>query len=166
MFEYILSNWDTLIYVLVFVIIYIALILLWRKLATIETSVYRLDKILATICAKHIKPDEDVKEADKAFQEVFVTACSLAPMPQKESNESRPEKIVEIPEELNNEFSEVNSVDVKDHDDDTDSKASISKTRLQKMNIETLREQARNLGIAVDGTKAELISRIMESQSK
>lgn len=166
MFEYLLSNWDTLLYVIVFVVIYIILIFLWRKIASIETSVYRLDKIIASLCAKNLKTEQDLKESNKAFNDVFVSACSFQ-VPR--SDDIIPEKIVEIPEIIT-EIPEEEVIKALEQesklDDDNDSKASITRTKLQRMTADNLREQARNLNISTDGTKAELISRILESNTK
>lgn len=166
MFEYLLSNWDTLLYVIVFVVIYIILLFLWRKIASIETSVYRLDKVIASLCAKNLKAEEDLKQSNKAFNDVFVSACAFQ-VPR--SDDIRPEKIVEIPEVVP-ELPEEDVLKVLEEEpkfeDDNDSKASITKTKLQRMTADSLREQARNLNISTDGTKAELISRILESNTK
>ena len=53
MIDFILSRFDTIIYFLVFIGIYTFIIYLWRKIASLETSVYRLDKALTNIiCEK------------------------------------------------------------------------------------------------------------------
>lgn len=201
MLQYLLNNWDTIIYVLVFVVIYIILIFVWRKIASIETSVHRLDRILATLCTKHAKPEEDMKDVQQAFNEVFVATCNfkanppmppIPPMPPKApvySSASHEQRITELPDEVvdhipqvlpNHLPDEIDNIikeqptamenlqpeDIKDVDDETDSRASISRKKLQRMSVDVLRDQARSFNLSADGTKAELISRILESQNK
>lgn len=179
--DYLLNNWDTLIYVLVFVIIYIVLILLWRKIASLETSVHRLDKIIATLCSKQMKPTEDLAQAQQAFNEVFVTACNFrsAPLPDPvpvpvpvsvpyiEEEQRITEIADETPEDIVKATIEGPMVHQEEHvDDETDSKASMSKKKLQRMNVDALRDQARQQNLSTDGTKAELIARIVDSMTK
>lgn len=57
MIDFILSNLEYVVYCLILLAIYSLFIYLWKKIASLETSVYRLDKIVTAICMKKSKED-------------------------------------------------------------------------------------------------------------
>lgn len=176
MIDFILNRLDLLIYAVIFTGIYLILLWLWRKVATLETSVGRLDRTLANI------------QKDKYDDiETSIPIYMPKPMPIPSYPDKATSKIIEevdadvgvdtnAREEMHEEILKDN--DENDNDDDTDKffldeteeqtpsvvkgGGSVSKTKLLKMNVEGVKEVAKSKGIEIiNGTKAEIIDKIL-----
>lgn len=141
MWQYLLDKLDVLVYVVIVVVIYLALLYLWRKLAQLETSFYKLESALANIVINQEKKNNEDNSPKEVFMEVF----------QQDIEVSAPSKPSISIEEVDN-MSE------------TPSTATFTKSKLARMNVEQLREQAEKMGENVDGTKQDLINRILTAQ--
>lgn len=167
MIDFILNRLDLLIYSVVLVAIYVSLLWLWRKVASLETSVSRLDKSLASI-----QVDKYNANVGGSFHDIptFYPAPSQTLKEIVEEENNHLETVKE-----NEDVNEYVNEDVKDDDivtiDNTVEDAveitdqelnNISKTKLQKMSVEGVKEIAKAKGIEnTNGTKAEIINKIM-----
>ena len=148
MWQYLLDKLDVLVYVVIVVVIYLALLYLWRKLAQLETSFYKLESALANIVINQEKKINEDNSPKEVFMEVFQQAQCI---PQQDVEVSAPSKPSISIEEVDN-MSE------------TPSTATFTKSKLARMNVEQLREQAEKMGENIDGTKQDLINRILTAQ--
>jgi non-homologous end joining protein Ku len=144
MLDFILNRLDLAIYAIVLIGIYSFLIFLWKKICSLETSVYRLDKIITAICMKQSK-EEFVNDSNE-MNEVFN---------KEEKEEYKPKIVIDVVDEALNHIIETKS--------DTSS-STLNKSKLAKMNVEALKELANKLEISVQGTKTDIINSILESQ--
>jgi non-homologous end joining protein Ku len=144
MLDFILNRLDLAIYAIVLIGIYTFLIFLWKKICSLETSVYRLDKIITAICMKQSKEDfvNDSNEMNDVFNK-------------EEKEEYTPKIVIDVVDEALNNIIETKS--------DTSS-STLNKSKLSKMNVEALKELANKLEISVQGTKPDIINSILESQ--
>ena len=145
MFSYLFERIDVVIYVLIVGVIYMALIYLWRKIAQLETSFNKMEETLTSVIINNDKQfDTNANSlAEHVFEEVFAPAIPITPN-------------VTIEELPNIENADKNK-------DDTSSVVSsnLSKSKLAKMTIEQLKEQCGFLGISTEGSKTDLIKRIL-----
>lgn len=147
MINYFLDKLDIVVYIVIVVIIYMSLLYLWRKLAQLETSFHKLESAFANMV---INEDKKIvsKELDsnQVFMEVF------EPVDKKDNlKTSGPVIIEDITTEDN--ISESLSVS-----------STFTKSKLAKMNVEQLRLQAEKMGEDKEGTKPDLINRILTAQ--
>ena len=145
MFSYLFERIDVVIYVLIVGVIYMALIYLWRKIAQLETSFNKMEETLTSVIINNDKQfDTNANSlAEHVFEEVFAPAIPITP---------------------NVTIEELPNIDNADkNNDDTSSVVSsnLSKSKLAKMAIEQLKEQCGFLGISTEGSKTDLIKRIL-----
>lgn len=167
MIDFILNRLDLLIYAIVLVAIYVVLLWLWRKVASLETSMTRLDKTLANI---QVEKYENIPKATSSCaqpQPAFYPPPS-ASQSLKEIVEEGPEDredpdnnvIIDVEENMDDP-----GMDKGDGDEDREEGLStnvVSKTKLQKMNVDDVKKVAKAKGIDnTNGTKAELINKIL-----
>ena len=153
----ILSRLDILFYIIVFAIIYVVIIYLWKKIAQLESSFYKLETTFATQLLNKEKDVNSNKLAEDILSQVFDNKDEKIeiieePEPDVNIEELIPDTITEI--------TEVSDVVSKSSVDET----TLSKSKLSKMSVEQLKEYCGNLGYQVDGTKADLINRILNNQ--
>ena len=159
----ILSRLDILFYIIVFAIIYVVIIYLWKKIAQLESSFYKLETTFATQLLNKEKDVNSNKLAEDILSQVFdnkdekieiIEESDIVPDIVQDVNieELIPDTITEI--------TEVSDVVSKSSVDET----SLSKSKLSKMSVDQLKEYCGNLGYQVDGTKADLINRILNNQ--
>jgi|OM-RGC.v1.024675706 hypothetical protein len=148
MIDFILSNLEYVVYGLIFLGIYAVCMYLWKKIASLETSVYRLDKIVTAICMKKSKEDF-VSEMEKdEMNKVFKTEIIV-----DDKQEIRRKDDVDLVDDIINEVSSVSSNNT------------YTKSKLSKMNLENLRETASSLNLDTNGTKNELITNILANKN-
>lgn len=153
----ILSRLDILFYIIVFAIIYVVIIYLWKKIAQLESSFYKLETTFATQLLNKEKDVNSNKLAEDILSQVFDNKDEKIeiieePEPDVNIEELIPDTITEI--------TEVSDVVSKSSVDET----TLSKSKLSKMSVEQLKEYCGNLGYQVDGTKTDLINRILNNQ--
>lgn len=161
-FNTILNRLDTVFYLIVFAIIYVAIIYLWRKIAQLESSFYKLETTFATQLLYKNKETTANKVAEDIFLQVFDNKTDN---PIQNDNLPKVQEIKEdftIPEEIKEEpvISEISDVLTTSTQDDN----ILSKSKLAKMSVEQLKEHCGSLGISVEGNKTELINRILGQQ--
>ena len=150
-FNSILNRLDTVFYLIVFAIIYVAIIYLWRKIAQLESSFYKLETTFATQLLYKNKETTANKVAEDIFLQVF---DNKDPSPEPEED-TIPEEIKEEP--IITEMSDALTTSTQDDNN-------LSKSKLAKMSVEQLKEHCGTLGISVEGNKTELINRILLQQ--
>lgn len=155
----ILSRLDILFYIIVFAIIYVVIIYLWKKIAQLESSFYKLETTFATQLLNKEKDVNSNKLAEDILSQVFDNKDEKIEI--IEEPEPEPDVNIEelIPDTIT-EITEVSDVVSKSSVDET----TLSKSKLSKMSVEQLKEYCGNLGYQVDGTKTDLINRILNNQ--
>lgn len=155
----ILSRLDILFYIIVFAIIYVVIIYLWKKIAQLESSFYKLETTFATQLLNKEKDVNSNKLAEDILSQVFDNKDEKIEI--IEEPDVEPDVNIEelIPDTIT-ELTEVSDVVSKSSVDET----TLSKSKLSKMSVEQLKEYCGNLGYQVDGTKTDLINRILNNQ--
>lgn len=157
----ILSRLDILFYIIVFAIIYVVIIYLWKKIAQLESSFYKLETTFATQLLNKEKDVNSNKLAEDILSQVFDNKDEKIEIIEEPEPDVEPDVNIEelIPDTIT-ELTEVSDVVSKSSVDET----TLSKSKLSKMSVEQLKEYCGNLGYQVDGTKADLINRILNNQ--
>lgn len=157
----ILSRLDILFYIIVFAIIYVVIIYLWKKIAQLESSFYKLETTFATQLLNKEKDVNSNKLAEDILSQVFDNKDEKIEIIEEPEADVEPDVNIEelIPDTIT-ELTEVSDVVSKSSVDET----TLSKSKLSKMSVEQLKEYCGNLGYQVDGTKADLINRILNNQ--
>jgi hypothetical protein len=160
MIDFILSKLDNILYFLIFIGIYIFLIYLWRKIANLETSVYRLDKAFTNM----IIEKEKQKHEDQNINDNVIFNDDL---------EIIGDNTVIVEENTKNVDTNISNVDTNTLNINTEEivdgvvkelleeEKTYNKTQLLKMTVENLREIANKKNLSTDGNKTDLINRIL-----
>ena len=148
MIDYLLNKLDVIVYVVIVVIVYMALLYLWRKIAQLETSFHKMENALANIVINQEK-NSDVKPINEFEFEVFNMKQQEVPITKEEIEPLQ---------------TSVNIEEIVDNVSEVPSNTTFTKSKLARMNVEQLKEQAEKLGEDVDGTKQDLINRILSAQ--
>lgn len=148
MIDYLLNKLDVIVYVVIVVIVYMALLYLWRKIAQLETSFHKMESALANIVINQEK-NSDVKPFNEFEFEVFNMKHQDVPITKEEIEPLQ---------------TSVNIEEIVDNVSEVPSNTTFTKSKLARMNVEQLKEQAERLGEDVDGTKQDLINRILSAQ--
>lgn len=147
MWNYFLDKLDVLVYIVIFVIIYICLLYLWRKVAQLETSFGKLERTLASMMFNEKKEDFVEPTVDNVFSTSGVVVEEIPPpVPVPEPPSQDPEL-------------ETDGGAVKQPVVNT-----LTRSKLSKMSVDELREHLTSMDESTDGTKQELINRILVSQ--
>ena len=149
-FSDLLSRLDLLIYVCVVVVIYIALIFLWKKIAQLETSFMKMENTFAMHIINQEKTNtpKENRDAEDVFVEVFTA---------NEIPQGVPEPTAIIEEITEKDTKEPEEIDTES----THTASQPSKSKLAKMSVDQLREYCGNNSISTEGTKQELINKIL-----
>lgn len=154
----ILNRLDLVFYIVIFAIIYVAIIYLWKKIAQLESSFYKLETTFATQLLYKNKENSANQFAEDMFMKVFDNK------PQENVEPLQPTKIEIVPEQpteiiedpIVTEITEILTPSVDDN--------VFTKTKLAKMSVEQLKEHCGNFGISTEGNKPELINKILAHQ--
>ena len=154
----ILNRLDLVFYIVVFAIIYVAIIYLWKKIAQLESSFYKLETTFATQLLYKNKENTANQFAEDMFMKVFDNKPEETVEPlQPTKIEIVPEQPTDIVEEpIISEITEILTPSVDDN--------VFTKTKLAKMSVEQLKEHCGNFGISTEGNKPELINKILAHQ--
>jgi predicted Holliday junction resolvase-like endonuclease len=174
----ILNRLDLVFYIVVFAIIYVAIIYLWKKIAQLESSFYKLETTFATQLLYKNKENPANQFAEDMFMKVFnntETNTNIEPIIESEIKDSAisieaikskdPMDITDITDTKDNKDSndpiitEVNEMLTPSVDDNV-----YTKSKLAKMSVEQLKEHCGNFGISTEGTKPELINKLLSHQ--
>jgi predicted Holliday junction resolvase-like endonuclease len=151
----ILNRLDLVFYIIVFAIIYVAIIYLWKKIAQLESSFYKLETTFATQLLYKNKENNANQFAEDMFMKVFDNKPVENVEPVNiEIVSEQPKDIVEDPI-----ISEITEILTPSIDDNV-----FTKTKLAKMSVEQLKEHCGNFGISTEGNKQELINKILAHQ--
>jgi len=185
MINKILSNANNLIQYIILFMILLLIIYLIYKIFIIENESYmlneRLTKIELQLNTQNVNitdtndNNEELKFANMIMNEVFCNSskCNInhsqtVPVPQPE------EASIDIDEIINDDVPLVKEeiFDLKKEvlttTDDNQSIVSSSnnKKKLQKLNLDKLKDKCQELGLSQEGNKSQLIDRILEEQNK
>jgi hypothetical protein len=157
MIDFILSKLDNILYFIIFIGIYIFLIYLWRKIASLETSVYRLDKAFTNM----IIEKEKQKHEDQNINDDLIFNDNIEIIENDtvivEENTTNVDTNVDT-NTLNINTEEIVDGVVKEL---LEEEKTYNKTQLLKMTVENLREIANKKKLSTDGNKTDLINRIL-----
>lgn len=154
----VLNRLDLVFYIVVFAIIYVAIIYLWKKIAQLESSFYKLETTFATQLLYKNKENTANQFAEDMFMKVFDNKQPENVEQLQPSNieivEEQPSDILQDP--IVTEITEILTPSVDDN--------LFTKTKLAKMSVEQLKEHCGNFGISTEGNKPELINKILAHQ--
>ena len=151
----ILNRLDLVFYIVIFAIIYVAIIYLWKKIAQLESSFYKLETTFATQLLYKNKENNVNQFAEDMFMKVFDNKPEENVEPVNiEIVSEQPKDVVEDP--IISEITEILTPSVDDN--------VFTKTKLAKMSVEQLKEHCGNFGISTEGNKQELINKILAHQ--
>lgn len=141
----ILNRLDLVIYIIVFAIMYVVLIFLWKKISQLESTFAKLETTFATqlLYKKKESNDDDIEKGNGIFVEVF-------------NNDS--EKINILEDEIVLKEENINILE------DENKQEELSKSKLSKMSVEQLKEHCTGAGVSIDGNKQDLLNRILNLQ--
>jgi hypothetical protein len=157
MIDFILSKLDNILYFLIFIGIYIFLIYLWRKIANLETSVYRLDKAFTNmIIEKEKQKHEDQNINDDVIfnDDIEIIGDNTVIVEENTTN---------VDTNVNTNTLNINTEEIVDGvvKELLEEEKTYNKTQLLKMTVENLREIANKKNLSTDGNKTDLINRIL-----
>jgi hypothetical protein len=169
----ILNRLDVVFYVIVFAIIYVAIIYLWKKIAQLESSFYKLETTFATQLLYKNKESNVNQFAEDMFMRVFDNKMDptdptdpTIDSPDIQILEEHPiqkiikEEVSEQPEQIIDPIlSEVSDMLTPSTDDNF-----FTKSKLAKMSVEQLKEHCGNFGLSTEGTKPDLINKLLSHQ--
>ena len=152
----ILNRLDIVFYIIVFAIIYVAIIYLWKKIAQLESSFYKLETTFSTQLLYKNKENTANQFAEDMFMKVFdnnpdqnIEQSSNVEIVRETSSDILEDPIV-------TEITEILTPSVDDN--------VFTKTKLAKMSVEQLKEHCGNSSISTEGNKTELINKILAHQ--
>tara|TARA_B100001996_G_scaffold356369_1_gene319628 strand:+ start:205 stop:699 length:495 start_codon:yes stop_codon:yes gene_type:complete len=157
----ILNRLDLVFYIVVFAIIYVAIIYLWKKIAQLESSFYKLETTFATQLLYKNKENNANQFAEDMFMKVFDNKPVEPIEPVEPVEPVKIEIVAEQPTEIVEDpiISEITEILTPSVDDNL-----FTKTKLAKMSVEQLKEHCGNFGISTEGNKPELINKILAHQ--
>lgn len=180
-FNNILNRLDVVFYIIVFAIIYVAIIYLWKKIAQLESSFYKLETTFATQLLYKNKESTVNQFAEDMFMRVFDNTSDIEIMEENPIKKKLHEvhEVHEVPDvhevhevpEVQNEQNEQNEIDpilseVSDILTPSTDDNYFTKSKLAKMSVEQLKEHCGNFGYSTEGTKPELINKLLTHQQK
>tara|TARA_B100001758_G_scaffold20619_2_gene14521 strand:+ start:6835 stop:7320 length:486 start_codon:yes stop_codon:yes gene_type:complete len=154
----ILNRLDLVFYIVVFAIIYVAIIYLWKKIAQLESSFYKLETTFATQLLYKNKENNANQFAEDMFMKVF---DNKPVEPEEPVEPTKIEIVAEQPTDIIEDpiVTEITEILTPSVDDNV-----FTKTKLAKMSVEQLKEHCGNFGISTEGNKPELINKILAHQ--
>lgn len=151
----ILNRLDLVFYIVVFAVIYVAIIYLWKKIAQLESSFYKLETTFATQLLYKNKENNVNQFAEDVFMKVFDNKPVEPVEPVNIEIVSEQSKDI-VEDSIISEITEILTPSIDDN--------VFTKTKLAKMSVEQLKEHCGNFGISTEGNKQELINKILAHQ--
>jgi len=164
-----LTNMNNLIQYIIMFLILLLIIYLIYKIFILETDVYILNERLSKIELQLNKPisiekntysNEEINVANNFMNEIFSnqeepSSIDIDEIIKKDDTPPVKEEVFDLKKDVMN-------------TDDNQSIISSSNNRkkLQKLNLEKLKEKCQELELSQEGTKANLIDRIMDEMNK
>jgi hypothetical protein len=166
-----LTNMNNLIQYIIMFLILLLIIYLIYKIFIIETDVYILNERLSKIELQFNKPisiektsfnTEELDIANNFMNEIFTNQEDEEPSSIDIDEIIKKDNNLPIKEEIFDLKKDVITAD----DNQSIISSSNNKKKLQKLNLEKLKEKCEELGLSQEGTKANLIDRIMDETIK
>lgn len=168
-FNNIINRLDVVFYVIVFAIIYVAIIYLWKKIAQLESSFYKLETTFATQLLYKNKENNANQFAEDMFMKVFdnkIDSPDIEILEKKQVPISIKEDKNIITVDNIDETRDPILTEVSDMLTPSTDENYFTKSKLAKMSVEQLKEHCGNFGYSVEGTKPELINKLLTHQQK
>lgn len=165
-----LTNMNNLIQYIIMFLILLLIIYLIYKIFIVETDVYILNERLSKIELQFNKPisiekttlnKEEINIANNFMNEIFSnndeepSSIDIDEIIKNDDNPPVKEEIFDLKKDV-----------ITTEDNQSIISSSNNKKRLQKLNLEKLKEKCQELGLSQEGTKANLIDRIMDETNK
>jgi len=165
-----LTNMNNLIQYIIMFLILLLIIYLIYKIFIVETDVYILNERLSKIELQFNKPisiekttlnNEEINVANNFMNEIFSnndeepSSIDIDEIIKNDDNPPVKEEIFDLKKDV-----------ITTEDNQSIISSSNNKKKLQKLNLEKLKEKCQELGLSQEGTKANLIDRIMDETNK
>lgn len=167
-----LTNMNNLIQYIIMFLILLLIIYLIYKIFIIETDVYIINERLSKIELQLNKPisiektslnNEEIEIASNFMNEIFTnkddeepSSIDIDEIIKKDDNPPTPkEEIFDLKKDV-----------ITADDNHSIISSSNNKKKLQKLNLEKLKEKCQDLGLSQEGTKANLIDRLVDEGNK
>jgi len=165
-----LTNMNNLIQYIIMFLILLLIIYLIYKIFILETDVYILNERLSKIelqfnksvsIEKNTYDNEEINVASNFMNEIFSnqdeepSSIDIDEIIKKDDNPPVKEEVFDLKKDVMN-------ID----DNHSIISSSNNRKKLQKLNLEKLKEKCQELELSQEGTKANLIDRIMDEMNK
>lgn len=165
-----LTNMNNLIQYIIMFLILLLIIYLIYKIFILDTDVYILNERLSKIEIQFNKPisiektnfnNEEIDIANNIMNEIFInqneepSSIDIDEIIKKDDNPPVKEEIFDLKKDV-----------INADDNQSILSSSNNKKKLQKLNLEKLKEKCNELGLSQEGTKANLIDRILDENNK
>ena len=167
-----LTNLNNLIQYIIMFLILLLIIYLIYKIFILDTEVYIINERLSKIELQFNKPksiekttfnNEEIDIANNFMNEIFInkeadeepSSIDIDEIIKKDDNPPVKEEIFDLKKDVMN-------VD----DNQSIISSSNNKKKLQKLNLEKLKDKCQELGLSQEGSKANLIDRIIDEGNK
>lgn len=165
-----LTNMNNLIQYIIMFLILLLIIYLIYKIFILDTDVYILNERLSKIELQFNKPksiektnfnNEEIDIANNIMNEIFInqneepSSIDIDEIIKKDDNPPVKEEIFDLKKDV-----------INADDNQSILSSSNNKKKLQKLNLEKLKEKCNELGLSQEGTKANLIDRILDENNK
>jgi len=166
-----LTNMNNLIQYIIMFLILLLIIYLIYKIFILETDVYILNERLSKIELQLNKPisieknnysNEEINVASNFMNEIFSnqeeeepSSIDIDEIIKKDDNPPVKEEVFDLKKDV-----------INTDDNQSIISSSNNRKKLQKLNLEKLKEKCQELELSNEGTKANLIDRIMDEMNK
>lgn len=172
LFKMFMSNASSFMNMLIFTFLFVIIFYFWFKLITVENMVLILsDKLKKQNINKNIVNDNNIPNANSFNIEDMIMKNVFCCSGDDNNNCCKLNLEPEVSFENNDEpeISKIEVFDLKKEENieqDSEAKSEISnnipsKKNLSKLNLEGLKDKCSSLNLSADGTKAQLIERIL-----
>jgi predicted Holliday junction resolvase-like endonuclease len=175
-FNNILNRLDVVFYIIVFAVIYVAIIYLWKKIAQLESSFYKLETTFATQLLYKNKENTANQFAEDMFMKVFdnkqespiIEIIEKKPDSSTVKNPLFQKIIKEEDFETSKTLDSADAIlsEVSDILTPSTDENYFTKSKLSKMSVDQLKEHCGNFGFSTEGTKPELINKLLAHHQK
>jgi hypothetical protein len=166
-----LTNMNNLIQYIIMFLILLLIIYLIYKIFIVETNVYIINERLSKLEVQYNEPisieksnlnHEEIEIASNFMNEIFTNQ-------EEEPSSIDIDEIIKTDEKKSDKeeiFDLKKDVMTTDDNQSIISSSNNNKKKLQKLNLDKLKEKCKELGLSEEGTKGNLIERILEEINK
>ena len=167
-----LTNMNNLIQYIIMFLILLLIIYLIYKIFIVETNVYIINERLSKLEVQYNQPisieksnlnHKEIEIANNFMNEIFTNQEQEEPSSIDIDEIIKTDEKTSVKEEI---FDLKKDVMTTDDNQSIISSSNNNKKKLQKLNLDKLKEKCKELGLSEEGTKANLIERILEEINK